>query len=120
MFNEANQETQVLKFFYNGIKDNGGKLQRVFYSDSQLINHPAGTLTIYARDYTNMSAGVHAAFVVKNDSEYQSDYIVQDVIRVEPSHPLYQQVLAALIEKKAKDSIKQAKRMQKFEQRQTA
>ena len=40
----------ALKFFWNGIKENSGKLQRCHYSGSQLISFPAGTITIYARD----------------------------------------------------------------------
>ena len=40
-----------LKFFYNGIKASDGKLQRCHYSIGQLKSHPAGTITIHARDY---------------------------------------------------------------------
>lgn len=87
----------MLKFYWNGIKtsDKAG-VQRCFYSDGQLINHPEGTLTIYARDYSPFSQEIKEAFKVENDSDIMTDYIVQDWIRVEPTHPLYKQVFAAL------------------------
>jgi hypothetical protein len=86
----------ALKFFWNGIKDNGGRLQRVFYSAGPFINHPAGTLTIYKRGYAGFSAGVREAFTVANNSEGRLDYLEPDTIRVEPSHPLHAAVLGAL------------------------
>lgn len=86
----------ALKFFYNGIKANGGKLQRCFYSEGALRHSPEGTITIYARDYSRFSAEVRAAFVVENNSDGMTDYFETDSIRVEPTHPLYDLVAAAL------------------------
>ena len=86
-----------LKFYWNGIKDGGGKLQGCTYSDSPLINHQPGTITIYGKHYKDFSPGVRAAFKVHDDSEIQSDYIVNEHIRVEPEHPLYDTVRAAKI-----------------------
>ena len=85
----------MLKFYWNGIKDNGGKLQTCHYSAGMLINHPAGTLTIYKREYSGFSAGIREAFAVSNDTDILTDYIVQDVVRVEPSHQLYGDVFKA-------------------------
>ena len=48
------------------------------------------------REYSDFSAGVREAFKVHDDTDTQTDYIVQEYIRVEPSHPLYGDVLAAL------------------------
>lgn len=86
----------MLKFYYNGIRENGGRLQRAFYSDAQLRGHPPGTITIYGRDYTPFSEGVRREFIVENNSDITTDYIEEDYIRVEPDHPLYPQVKAAL------------------------
>lgn len=84
-------------FFWNGIKDaKGAKLQRCHYSESSLRSLPAGTLTIYARDYARFSAKVRACFAVENDSDSQVDYFDNDRIRVIPSHPLYAKVKAAM------------------------
>jgi hypothetical protein len=100
----------MLKFFWNGIKDNGGKLQTVSYSDGTLVNYPAGTITIYKREYSGFSDGIAKAFAVENDSEIMTDYIVTDLIRVEPTHPLYGEVAAALAAKKVHDAKRWAKR----------
>ena len=99
----------MLKFYWNGIKEDGGKLQTCHYSDGQLINHPAGTITIYGREYKSFSAGIHAAFVVENDSDMQTDYFEQDRIRVQPDHPLYAQVTEALSAHKAHNTKRAAK-----------
>lgn len=103
----------TLKFFWNGIKANGGKLQRCHYSDSQLINHPAGTLTIYARDYERFSAEVREHFQVQNDSDSMTDYFENDRIRVAPEHPLYAQVIDALNKQKAHGERRHAKYCQR-------
>lgn len=103
----------TLKFYWNGIKENGGTLQGASYSDGQLVNHPVGTITIYGKRYRGFSASVHAAFKVENDTDMQTDYFENDRIRVEPSHPLYAQVVVALTAQKAhnaKISAKQAAR----------
>jgi hypothetical protein len=90
-----------LKFKWNGIKASDGKLQRAFYSDGALLNSPAGTITIYGRDYKPFSAEVREAFKVENDSDGMTDYFETDRIRVTPAHPLYSQVQAALVAREA-------------------
>src|ERR1700730_10364126 len=85
-----------LKFFWNGIKANGGKMQRAHYSSGALLHSPAGTITIYGRDYKSFSAEVREAFTVENNSEMMTDYFEQDHIRVTPDHALYSQVKSAM------------------------
>jgi hypothetical protein len=84
----------ALKFFWNGVKGSDGKLQRARFSEGPFLNHPAGTMTIYAKD-CRFSAEVRAAFAVENHSDSRSDYFENDRIRVRPSHPLYSAVIAA-------------------------
>lgn len=85
-----------LIFYYNGIKDGkGAALQKCSYSSCQLFHYPAGTITIYGRDYSRFSKAVREAFVVQNDSDSMTDYFENDTIRVAPSHPLFAQVKAA-------------------------
>lgn len=100
----------ALKFFYNGIKDNGGKLQKAFYADGVLRSHPAGTITIYARNYRRFSDGVREAFTVENNSDSMTDYFESDTIRVRPDHPLYSEVKAALEKQAERRAAKAAKR----------
>ena len=88
-----------IRFFWNGIKEGKGRLVRCTYSDGQLLDHPAGTITIYARDYGSaghFGPAVRAAFDVKNDSDSMTDYFETDRIRVVPTHPLYGKVVAAM------------------------
>lgn len=97
---EAAEAARVINdppvFFWNGIKDaKGGKLQRAHYSMGQLINYPAGTITIYGRDYSGFSKKVRECFAVQNDTDTQVDYFDNDSIRVIPQHPLYAAVKAA-------------------------
>jgi len=99
----------MIKFYYNGIKDNGGKLQKCHYSNGKLLHYPEGTITIYAREYERFSAGIQNAFNVENDTDIVTDYIMKDRIRVVPSHPLYCEVSAAMEKAKAKDQKRAAK-----------
>ena len=89
----------MLKFYWNGIREsNGGAygpLQLCSYHRGALFHHPDGTITIYGKRYRPFSSGVCMAFEVKDDTEIQSDYIVNEHIRVRPSHPLYADVLKA-------------------------
>lgn len=112
---EAREAARVITdaplFFWNGIKDaRGEKLQPCHYSDGELINSPAGTLLIYARDYVGFSATVMACFTVVNDSDTMTDYFDKDRIRVVPRHPLHGAVLAALHAQTAHRSAMSAKR----------
>lgn len=94
----------MIEFKWNGIKESSHKLVRCSYSDGELINHPAGTLTIYAKDYGtdgHFGPQMRAAFVVQNDTDTQTDYFETDRIRVVPTHPLYDAVKAAMEAHKA-------------------
>ena len=108
----------MLKFYFNGIKENGGKLQRCFYSEGKLISGPEGTITIYGRDYSPFSAEVHAKLRVTNDTDLQTDYIVQDIIRVAPTHPMYCEVRAAFLLAKAHNAKVGGKRQARYTQAQ--
>jgi len=104
----------MLKFYWNGIKEDGGPLQICSYSDCQLCHYPGGTLTIYKREYSAFSAGIRNAFCITNESEIQSDYIVTDLIRVQPAHPLYIEVARALVAQTTHNEKRWAKRSQRM------
>jgi hypothetical protein len=84
----------MLRFFYNGIKADDGKLQRAWYSDAQLLHHPTGTITIYARG--SFTKEISEEFIVTNDSDLMTDYFEHDRMRVEPDDMLYAKVKEAL------------------------
>lgn len=82
----------TLQFYYNGIKDEkGAKLQKASYSFS-IFNQ---IITIHGKNYQDFSVKVHEAFKVENDTDAMVDYFQNDRIRVEPSHPLYNEVFKA-------------------------
>ena len=83
-------KTESIRFFYNGIKVNGGKLIRCFYfTDSE-----NGSVTISARDYADLPRDM---FKVKNDTDLYTDYFDSDSATVTPEHPLYKYVRAAAL-----------------------
>lgn len=90
----------MLRFLWNGIKDSGGKLQRCSYSLAAMMQHPVGTVTVYARD-RRFSEEVRAAFTVENDTDLMADYFDKDRFLVTPDHPLYTQVQAAVAKREA-------------------
>ena len=101
--------TTTLKFYYNGIKDNGGKLQGCYYSYGSLYpNTDAATITIYAYKYQRFSIAIQELFDVLNDSDSRSDYFEADHFRVFPSHPLYADVLVAYNKSRARCKARNA------------
>lgn len=100
----------MLKFFYNGIKDSSGKLQRAWFSKGGFTRFPEETIAIYKRGYEPYSAEVRAAFAVVNHLDHMTDYFESDTIYVFPDHPLYAQVRAAY----EKDQERVAKRAAKM------
>lgn len=83
-------KTESIKFFYNGIKVNGGKLIRCFYfTDSK-----SESVTISARDYADLPRDM---FKVKNETDLYTDYFDSDSATVTPEHPLYKYVRAAAL-----------------------
>jgi hypothetical protein len=95
--------TDAPVFYWNGIKDaKGANLQKCYYSEGPFTGYPEGTISIYGRDYCGFSQKVRACFAVQNDTDTQVDYFDNDRIRVIPSHPLYNQVKAAMEAGKAR------------------
>ena len=86
----------MLQFYWNGIKENGGKLQLCHYSPDAPNAPDVGEIAIYARHYQHFSAGIWAAFAVHNETDIMTDYFRADHFRVEPSHPHYAAILAAV------------------------
>ena len=92
----------MLKFFYNGIKDSDGKLQKAQYGLGPWTTLPSDTITIYAKRYRSFSKEVQQAFTVENNSDSRTDYFENDKIRVSSTHPLYAEVKAAALKAQAR------------------
>ena len=110
----------TFKFLWNGIKVNGGQLQKAWYSYSNLINYPEQTITIYAKNYRRFSAEISEVFDVQNNSDSMTDYFECDKIRVTPDHPLYAQVLEACKASEAHGERMQAKREERWKAKRLA
>lgn len=81
-------KTESIRFFWNGIKVNGGKLIRCFYfTDSNSV-------TISARDYADLPRDM---FKVKNETDLYTDYFDSDSATLTPAHPLYKYARAAAL-----------------------
>lgn len=86
---------KTIKFFYNGFKVNGGKLQKCFYMEGPWINYPNDMITICGREYDNFK-DLEDVFTIENNTDITTDYFEPNKIRVVPSHPLYAQVKKAV------------------------
>lgn len=83
-------KTESIRFFWNGIKVNGGKLIRCYYfTDSK-----SDSVTISARDYDHLPRDL---FTVKNETDLYTDYFDSDSATLTPAHPLYKYARAAAL-----------------------
>lgn len=80
---EKAPETGV-KFYWNGIKVNGGKLVRCYY---WLKDDAEKSVMISAKDYGAQLPGEY--FAVENDTDLYTDYHDTDSATLTPTHPLY-------------------------------
>jgi hypothetical protein len=92
----------TLKFFWNGIKANGGKLQKAHFTKGNFTPEAMAkygfdndTITVYNRSYIRFTQEIREVFTVVNESDMVTDYFETDRIRVKKDHPLYAQVLKA-------------------------
>lgn len=111
----------MLKFLYNGIKVDAGKLEGCWYS-KPVYTERSGivveTITVYHNSHCGrFSSGVHDAFAVKNDTDSQTDYFESDTFRVAPDHPLYAVVMVAFEAQQAHRAKMQAKREARYSAR---
>ncbi|MEI6501593.1 MAG: hypothetical protein WCP21_11295 [Armatimonadota bacterium] len=83
----------MVRFMYNGLKTEDGKLHKAWYSKGALKHHPEGTITIYGKRYRDMPNV--SGLTVENDSDMQSDYFENDRVRITPDNPHYPAVRAA-------------------------
>ena len=82
----------AIKFVWNGIKVDG-ELYKCWYSGSDLVGFPKGTITIYGKNYKDLPRieGLN----VQNDSDSMTDYFENDRIRVTPDNKWFEEVKKA-------------------------
>lgn len=106
---------QNIKFQWNGIKVDG-KLVRCFFSKGALVNHPKGTITVYARSILDALPRLDG-LTVENNTEIQTDYFESDRCRIVPESPWYTEALAAYEAAEAHHARIRAKREARWEAR---
>lgn len=85
-------KTESIRFYWNGIKINGGKLTRCGYYTSD--TETSASVTIFARDCGRLPRDL---FAVKNDTDLYTDYFDSDRATLTPEHPLYKYARAAAL-----------------------
>ena len=82
---KAKEPEQGIKFYWNGIKVNGGRLIPCYYC---IIENADGneSISISTKDYHGLP---HEYFTVKNNSDPYTDYFDNDRTTLTTEHPLY-------------------------------
>lgn len=95
-----------IKFYWNGIKVDGGRLIPCYYS----IHDSGDGISIYARDYKDLP---REYFTVVNNTDSMTDYFEDDRTAVTPEHPLYKYARYAAWKARVKDIPKSIERDKK-------
>lgn len=93
---EEKKPEKGIKFYYNGIKVDGGQLKKCnYYYDSKTKN-----VIIYADGYGSTLPREY--FCVKNNTDFYTDYFEKDRATLTPDHPLYKFALYAAYKEAAR------------------
>ena len=84
--------TQI-KFYYNGIKVNNGKLEKIGWSAPQ----QDGMIYGFANSYCGLSKEIKELFTVENNTDSVTDLFEKDILKIQSNHPLYNEAKKALI-----------------------
>lgn len=90
-----------IKFFWNGIKVDGGKLIPCYFS---IYHDERESVSIIVREYDGTLPGKY--FDVENKSDAMTDYFEKDHAEVTPGHPLYKFVRYVALKQAAHDAGK--------------
>ncbi len=99
-----------IRIYYNGIKIDGGKLIRCFYSLDNDCAVNGECVSISARDYSDLPRDL---LPVTNDTDIYTDYFDSDRATLTPDHPLYRYFRFAALKARAKDSERYCAKIQK-------
>lgn len=91
-----------IRIYYNGIKIDGGKLIKCYYSiDNNADN--AESVSIIAANYDDLPRDL---LPVRNDTDIYTDYFDKDSAYITPEHPLYKYFRYAGLKDRAKSAEK--------------
>ena len=93
-----------VRFYYNGLRVNGGPLVRLFYSLDNDSSTSGPCVSLSCRDYSGTLPG--ELFAVENHTDLYTDYHDTDRATVTPDHPLYPYIRAAALKAATRDEPK--------------
>lgn len=99
---EAEAQNHI-RIYWNGIKIDGGKLIRCFYSLNNDCTIKGDCVSISARDYADLPRDL---LPVRNDTDTYTDYFDSDRATLTPDHPLYKYFRFAAMKARARDDSK--------------
>lgn len=97
-----------IRIYYNGIKIDGGKLIRCYYSLDNNADH-SQSVSIGAMDYKDLPRDL---LPVTNNSDSYTDYFENDHAYITPDHPLYKYFRYAGLKDRARDAEKRIKTLE--------
>lgn len=97
------QPEHGIRFYWNGIRVDGGRLIPCHYSVDHHMEHTE-CVTIYAREYSGDLPREY--FEVVNESDGMTDYFEKDHTTLTPEHPLYRFARYVACKDRAKDAAK--------------
>ena len=78
----------MIKFFYNGLKVDGGELHGCYFRFSVEDNKPV--VKVWAKNYIHFPKEVWTTFSVHNASDSMSDYFDVDGFEIHPDSPFWE------------------------------
>lgn len=97
-----------IRIYWNGIKIDGGKLIRCYYSLNNDCTIKGDCVSISARDYSNLPRDL---LPVHNETDIYTDYFDSDRATLTPDHPLYKYFRYAAMKARTRDDVKYCEKL---------
>lgn len=99
-----------IKIYWNGIKIDGGKLIKCYYSINNSTKYSVDCITISARNYDDLPRDL---LPVRNETDVYTDYFDNDRATITAEHPLYKYFLCAFKKCERRNAEKRIKNYEK-------
>lgn len=97
-----------IRIYWNGIRIDGGKMIRCYYSLDNDCTVKGDCVSISARDYADLPRDL---LPVHNDTDLYTDYYDNDRATLTPDHPLYKYFRYAAMKARARDDVKYCEKL---------
>jgi len=104
-----------MKVMYNGFKRKGEKLEKfsLNYGQNEKNHYD---IYVYAQKY-RFSEAVKKEFSVINNSNYESDYVVEDFIVIKKDHPRWNEFLKGCIQEEEKAIVRLQRKVLRLQEK---